>query len=455
MKAEKSREQSESKRNGTFVVAGVLVLGAVVIISGFSSGRIAAATKPSEPAAAAVKCDTGNGGITLPAGFCATVFADSEGLARSMAVAANGDVFVAIQSPRRAGVPGGVLVLRDADKDGHAEKQERFGPNSGGGIAMNGRSLYLDVKTVILRYNIPDGAMQPSGPPDTIVSGIPQGGNHVSREVVLDGKGNLYLNVGSATNSCQEKDRANGSKGVDPCVELETRAGIWKFSDTQVNQKFSTAARYVTGIRNAVGLSWNKKDNSLYATQHGRDQLLENWPALYDATKSAENPAEEFVKADAGSDFGWPYCYYDNDLKHLVMAPEYGGNAKDIGRCSTKKLPLAAFPGHWAPNASTFYSGTVFPAKYRDGAFIAFHGSWNRQQHMQAGYRVAFVPSKNGKFDGTYETFASDFAGAGPTDLDKGPYRPTGLTTSADGALLISDDKAGRIWKVFYNGSAK
>ena len=448
MQVEKSPHSSAIRR-GVVALAGVAVLGAITVVVQY---RPLQAEPVRHKPTVAFKCDPGNGGITLPEGFCAAVFADSLGLARHMAVAPNGDVFIALQ-PRRTGAsPGGVAVLRDTDKDGHVDKVERFGPLGGGGIALAGNALYLDVKNVILRFNIPTGAMLPSGPPDTIVSGLPIGGNHVSRDIELDGKGNIFVNVGSSSNACEIDGRAVGSKGIDPCVELETRAGIWKFSATQTGQKFSTASRYVTGIRNAVGLAWNTKDNTLYATQHGRDSFFQHWPALYDEKKSAENPAEELVKVQAGDNFGWPYCYFDIDLKHLVMAPEYGGDAKSVGRCTTMKSPVVAFPGHWAPNAVAFYKGTTFPAKYRDGAFLAFHGSWNRAPMPQAGYRVVFAPSKGGKFDGTYETFANNFAGPGPADLDKGPYRPTGLISTPDGGLLISDDRGGRVWKVMYTG---
>ena len=291
--------------------------------------------------------------------------------------------------------------------------------------------------------------MVPAGAPDTIVSGLPTNGNHFSRDVAVDGKGNLFVNVGSATNVCQA-GRDLAAKGADPCVELETRAGIWKFSDSKIGQVFSKETRYVTGLRNGVGLTWNKKDGGLYSTQHGRDSFFDGFPSLYTAKKSAENPAEEIMKLEPGDDFGWPYCYYDNDLKKLILAPEYGGDAKMQGRCTTKKNPLVAFPGHWAPNAMEFYTGTKFPAKYRDGAFVAFHGSWNRAPEPQAGYRVAFAPAKGGKFDGSYETFADGFPGAAADPAATGTYRPTGLLSLPDGSMLISDDKVGRIWKVIY-----
>ncbi|MEO7996715.1 MAG: PQQ-dependent sugar dehydrogenase, partial [Gemmatimonadaceae bacterium] len=361
----------------TAAALGTIAIGAAFLPAG-ANANDPAATSASVARSRAPKCEEGNGGITIPTGFCATIFADKLGAARHPVVLPNGDVYIAMQ-PRRTGASAtaGVSVLRDTDGDGKADKIEYFGPYGGGGIALKGNFLYLDARSAILRYTLTKGVMVPTGAPDTIVSGLPATGNHFSREIALDGKGNMFVNVGSSTNVCQPGSDLS-SKGADPCVELETRAGVWKFSDSQIGQKFTPAARYVTGLRNAVGLAWNPKDNSLYSTQHGRDSFVQAFPALYDQKKSAENPAEEFMKLQPGDDFGWPYCYYDNDLKRLVLAPEYGGDAKMPGRCATKKLPVAAFPGHWAPNALEFYSGTQFPVKYRDGAFIAFHGSWNR-----------------------------------------------------------------------------
>ena len=399
------------------------------------------------PSAPAPKCEEGNGGISLPAGFCATIFADKLGAARHPVVAPNGDVYIALAVRRSAASTGGIAVLRDTDDDGKADQQQTFGVIGGGGLALGGDFLFVDARTAILRYRLTKGVMVPTGEPDTIVSGLPSGG-HSTRDIALDGKGNLFVNVGSMTNVCLPGGRGVPQIAPDPCPELEARAGVWKFSATQIGQKFSPATRFVTGLRNGVGLKWNARDNALYATQHGRDQLFQQFPQLYDQKKGAENPAEELMKLEAGDDFGWPYCYYDIDLKRLVLAPEYGGDAKMPGRCTNKKNPVVAFPGHWAPNAVEFYSGTKFPAKYRDGAFVAFHGSWNRAPEPQGGFKVAFAPAKQFKFDGTYEVFADGFGGSG--DPAQGPYRPTGLTTMPDGSLLITDDKAGRVWKVIY-----
>src|SRR5438874_8719998 len=134
------------------------------------------------------------------------------------------------------------------------------------------------------------------------------------------------------------------------------------------------------GIRNSVAITINPRDGELYVVQHGRDQLGgggADWPKLFTAEQGAELPAEELFHVQRGDDFGWPYCYFDPQQKKKVLAPEYGGDGKEVGRCSTKKGDVAYFPAHWAPNGLLFYTGSLFPAHYRDGAFIAFHGSWN------------------------------------------------------------------------------
>ncbi len=401
--------------------------------------------------ATSAECQTAdNGGITLPEGFCATIFADSVGGPRHIAVAPNGDVFVNRSALPKGGSGGGILALRDTNSDGRADVQESFGEVGGTGIALREGFVYADQKSAIKRYPLPAGSLKPSGAAQTIVAGLPTGG-HEARNIALDKAGALYVNVGSKTNSCQQKDRALQSPGVDPCVELRTRAGIWKFASDRTGQTQSGGTRFVTGIRNAMGLTVNPADGALYSTQHGRDQLSTNWPEKFNDQQSAELPSEEFMAIQQGDDFGWPYCYYDGTAKQLVEAPEYGGDGKIPGRCTTKKAPLVAFPGHWAPMATAFYTGTQFPERYRGGAFIAFHGSWNRAPEPQAGYKVVFVPMKGAAPSGDYEVFADNFA-AGNLQPGAAAHRPTGLAVSPDGALYITDDRAGRIWRVTYHG---
>jgi glucose/arabinose dehydrogenase len=257
----------------------------------------------------------------------------------------------------------------------------------------------------------------------------------------------LYVNVGSETNACQVADRQAGSKGHDPCTELETRAGIWRFDAGKTGQRFSPQARFATGIRNAVALT-RGPDGALWAAQHGRDQLTQNWPALFTEQQSAELPAEELMRVTEGSDFGWPYCYYDGQQKKLVLAPEYGGDGKEVGRCAGKAEPAMAFPGHWAPNALLFLQGASLPAKYREGALIAFHGSWNRAPLPQQGFKVVFVPFTGGRPAGTFETFAEIPAPAADSTSREGRFRPSGLAQGPDGAIYLTDDARGAVWRV-------
>ncbi|HEV7836897.1 MAG TPA: hypothetical protein VGO75_02435, partial [Gemmatimonadaceae bacterium] len=156
------------------------------------------------------------------------------------------------------------------------------------------------------------------------------------------------------------------------------------------------------------------------------------------------------LRVEAGDDYGWPYCYHDRALGRRVLAPEYGGDANKAGRCADKKLPVLAFPGHWAPDGLLFYQGTQFPARYRNGVFITFHGSWNRIGR-QDGYKVVFVPSVGIIAGDSAETFADGFAGR-KKDPGGAKYRPVGLAEGPDGSLYITDDQRGRIWRVVYTG---
>jgi glucose/arabinose dehydrogenase len=397
--------------------------------------------------------------VTVPGGFRVTIYADSLGEARQIAIRPNGDVYLntrhAPRSDRRV-PPGGFLVaLRDTNRDGRADQIQRFGSdrgNGGTGIAIYKDALYAEVGGDIVRYRLEANQLVPSGQAETVVTGLATEKGHTSHPFTIDLEGNLYVNSGSATNSCQEQDREVGSPGERPCKELATRAGIWRFSASKTGQRFDAAARYATGIRNTGALAINPVDGALYATQHGRDQLGENWPKLFDWKKSAELPAEELLQVVSGGDYGWPYCYYDPQAEKLVMAPEYGGDGEKVGECARKLGPAAVFPAHWAPNGLAFYTGTTFPESYRNGAFIAFHGSWNRAPEPQQGYNVVFQPFTAGKPSGEYQIFADGFAGP-RKDPGLATHRPSGVAVGPDGALYISDDSGGRLWRVTYSGS--
>jgi glucose/arabinose dehydrogenase len=309
--------------------------------------------------------------------------------------------------------------------------------------------LYQDVGPAIIRYRINPGSLRPTGRPDTVVRALPYLPGHRSRNFAIADDGTMYVNIGSATNSCQVRDRQAGSPGDDPCTELETRAGIWQFDADLTGQRFSPEARFATGIRNAVALTLHPTSGALYSATHGRDQLHQSWPALFTAEQGAELPAEELQRIDRGDDFGWPYCYWDGQRRTRVLAPEYGGDGQRTDRCTEREQPVAAFPAHWAPNALLFYTGTMFPPSYHGGAFIAFHGSWNRAPLPQGGYNLVFVPFSGDRVGRTWRIFADGFV---PPDVQPATARnrPTGLAEAPDGALFVSDDVGGRIWRITY-----
>jgi glucose/arabinose dehydrogenase len=290
----------------------------------------------------------------------------------------------------------------------------------------------------IVRYSWTEGQLEPAGEPEVLVTGLPTTG-HGSKGIAVVGDSILYSSVGSRSNSCQQGDRENRSPGIDPCVELETRAGIWRFSASRMNQGLADGRRVATGLRNPMAVGLQPGTNTLFAAVNGRDQLGENWG--FSDSANAEKPSEEFVRIEDGADFGWPYCYYDPAAKKKVLAPEYGGNGTEVGRCAAKKNPEIGFPAHWAPLDVQFYDGAMFPASFRGGAFIAFHGSWNRAPLPQQGYRVVFAPFRNGRAVGTWTDFA--VPAGNPTAI-----RPTGLAVGPDGSLYISADAQGTIWRV-------
>jgi len=408
-----------------------------------------------------IVCAPDNGGITLPEGFCASLVVDSLGPARHIAAAPNGDLYVKTRSEE-----GGIAALRDTTGDFRADIIERFSnmtPMGSGilwetGMVIHDGYLWASNTEAVYRWPMPeDGALVPEGDPEIVVSGFPEQRSHDSKSIAFDDNGYLYVNVGAPSNACQEQPRTPGSPGLDPCPQLERQAGIWRFHADSLGQtQQEDGIRYATGIRNVVGLDWNTETGALFVMQHGRDQLHTLWPDLYTQEQSAELPAEEMLRLTEGANAGWPYCYYDWQQEKKVLAPEYGGDGEEVGRCSEFLDPAVAFPGHWAPNALHFYRGEHFPERYRGGAFIAFHGSWNRAPLPQQGYRVSFVPFENGAPAGDYETFADGFAG---TDSLESPsaaeYRPMGLAMGPNGELYISDSQKGRVWRVVYTGESR
>jgi glucose/arabinose dehydrogenase len=412
------------------------------------------ATPPApDDQSARARCAPDNGGIVLPDGFCAAVFADHLGKARHITVTPSGRVFVAI-APAPDGSGGHVVGLFDANRDGVADQQTAFGDIGGNGIAWSRGHLYVAATDRIVRYAVRDGALRPqSATPVVVVSDLPATGDHTAKTVVISGN-RMFVNIGSASNACQVDNRAVHSPGKDPCDELPTRAGIWEFDATATDQTLSCGTRFATGTRNTNAMALDPATRTLWGGINGRDQLQEDWPEMFTAEQDMQLPSDEVVAIRAGLDRGWPYCYHDVGAGEMKLAPEYGGDGAQQGRCAAIDSPDVALPAHAAVLGMAFATGNQLPRKYREGAFIANHGTRfdaNATGDLH-GYDVMFLPFSHGHAVGTWQQFAAGFdAGMRPLP-DAAPHRPVGLAMMPDGSLLIGDDKGGRIWRVFFTG---
>lgn len=398
--------------------------------------------------------------LFVPDGFSSAIVIDSlEETVRHIAVNDKGVIYAKL---RNATMAGSVAALKDTDGDVKADIVKKFlpyGEKERWSYATEAKIyngyLYYSSDLIVYRVKLDENEIEPIGEPEIMLVDDHEHGKHehITKPVAFDGKGNMYVPFGAPGNACQQPKRTPGAAGLDPCPQLEDHAGIWRFDANELNQTQKDGTKYATGIRSIVGMDWNPIDDNLYVVAHGRDHLIRMFPDKYGAWESAMLPSEKFLRVTEGSDFGWPYCYYDQMQQKNLLNPEYGGDGETVGRCDQFDGPVIGFPGHWAPNDIMFYKGGQFPDRYKNGAFIAFHGSTDRSPYPQAGYFVAFIPFKNGQATGEWEVFADGFAEVDPIINTKdAAHRPVGLATGPDGELYISDSVKGKIWKITFNG---
>jgi len=410
--------------------------------------------------------DAGNGGLFLPDGFAAVTVVDSIGRARHIAVNDNGDIYVKLSYNDAMHGKGGTVALRDENNDGKADVIAYFGDykDEGGlpaGMSIHDGYLYTSSVKYVMRNKLTPGQLLPDGKTEIIFSDEDSGLMHhwhSQKPLAFDNDGHMYIPFGAPDDGGQDVKTNGpagmpGGKGVDPSPDLEWHAGIWQFDAAKPGQTQKDGVKYATGLRSVLGITWNPNDNTLYSVVNGMDNFHTRYPAIFSPWQAAVLPGETFVKVTKGSDFGWPYAYYDQMQEKNILGPAYGGEGKTVGRAAKFDKPLLSFPGHWAPMDLLFYQGDQFPSRYKQGAFVAFHGSTDRSPYPQAGYVVCFVPFEKGKPTGKWEVFADGFTVV-DTVVNTGDarYRPMGLAEGPDGSLYICESNKGKIWRVMYKG---
>jgi glucose/arabinose dehydrogenase len=350
--------------------------------------------------------------LKLPSGFHISVFAEGVASARAMALGANGTVFVGSMSARG----GPVYALVDRNGDGRADEVKivATGLQQPAGVAFHNGALYVSSTTRIVRLDdIEDKLDAPPAPVDVIKT-LPQAGGHTWRFIAIGPDQLMYIGMGAPCNVCERLDQ--------PMFSTIARM---KLDGTGLEI-------FAHGVRNTVGFDWHPVTHDLWFTDNGRDELGDDLPS--DELNVAPSP---------GLHFGFPYCHQGDSPD-----PDFGKKRP----CSDFVPPAQKMGAHVASIGMRFYTGTMFPAAYRNAIFIAQHGSWNRS--VPAGYRV-MVAKVDGRKVTSYEPFIEGFLQGTRSSSPRGATadqfgRPADVLMLRDGSLLVSDDTGGRIYRVTY-----
>lgn len=401
-------------------------------------------------------------GLTLPQGFHASVVAESLGPIRHLAVRENGDIYVS--TPVDKVNKGAGIIALALDANHKATQVQHFSTVDGGtGIRFYRGDLYASAPTAVYRFTFKGNELVPGAPPEAIVDDMPAahlGFQRVNRPIAFDASGDLFVALDGSGNLCSNEDYPVGKPpvggpppvGLKPCPDLGKRAGVWRFKAGEADQKFpGDGVQLATGIRDIDSLGWSPADKSLYGIMHGRDDSQKLWPAIFNE-QTGEQVADEMHRITKGTNFGWPYTYYDGVRHVRLVSPEYGGNGKTVAPSGIYSTPVLTFQSpREAPMDLAFYTSDVFPKAYRGGAFIVLHGTRGK------GGSVVFVPFNRSGKAGTPEPFAQGFAGyddqAASVPGRRAKYRPSSVAVGPDGALYIADSQVGRIWRIAYGDS--
>jgi glucose/arabinose dehydrogenase len=386
-------------------------------------------------------------GLTLPAGFHATVVGDVGAAVRHIAVRDNNTLYVSTQRPNKDAANAGIIAVhlgKDHKIDGQPQHFSQV--DNGTSIVFHDGALYASSADSVYRFKFAGKELIPTAAPEAVVTNVPG-----RSAVAFDNKGEMYVAVRSSGNFCQRPGAARDAMPVplNPCPDFATRSGVWRFDASKPGQKFLEGEHFAQGIRDMNAVAW-KPGVGLYLAHYGRDDSTKFWPNIIPAADE-KNIADEMFLVGKDADLGWPYTYWDMARKERLKAPEYGGDGKTAVTDLKYAVPVASFPAHSAPQDMTFYTGAQFPAQYRGGAFVAFHGSGAPDPSDDLGFSVGYVPvDKTGKA-GEPKVFIGGFAGGPDKRSGKAAnFRPSSVAVAPDGSLYVADSQKGRIWRITY-----